>query len=206
MEQQEFIRIARALSVALIDDFRGFLAEGSKRIEVPDNELHLNIAYKELSNVPGWEYESGVGQNPIVEYLQLKKAIYITKILKEDGSGEYQRTVGYLTDVFSNEVIYKEKKQLAYMALRSIAIGMGYDVDEYTLQPRTKESVKTPVSIEVYKGKTSVKKRFKKANAHHIISSAASKAIIVGGTMIGVIDNGRFYRKENVVFSDEKKR
>ena len=74
MDQEAFKKIARALSVALVDDFRGFLVEGTKRVEVPEDMLHLQIAYQELLKVPGWKYESGTGQNPIVEYLQIKKA------------------------------------------------------------------------------------------------------------------------------------
>lgn len=190
MEQNEFLKIARALSGALIDDFRGFLVEGICRQLVPDDKLHLQIAYQELLNVPGWEYESGTGQNPIIEYLQLKKAIYITKILKEDGSGEYQRTVGYLTDVFDFEVDYKGKKLPAYEVLRSIAIGMGYDVDEYTLLPRTKDSVKTPAAIVTYKGETYVKKRLKQFHPHRKLSEG--RPIFVDGKLVGFITHGKF--------------
>lgn len=202
MDQNEFLRIARALSVALVDDFRGFLVEGTVRKLVPDDKLHLQIAYQELLNVPGWEYESGTGQNPIIEYLQLKKAIYITKILKEDGSDEYQRTVGYLTDVFSCEVDYKGKKLPAYEALRTIAIGMGYDVDEYTLLPRTKDSVKTPASIATYKGETYVKKRLKKSQPHRNLSEC--QPVFSNGELVGFIINGKFYNKKSFYRYDTK--
>ena len=196
MDQKTFIKIARSLSVALIDDFRGFLVDGIKRKEVPEDMLHLQIAYQELLKDPGWQYESGTGQNPIVEYLQIKKAIYITKIPKEDGSGEYQRTVGYLTDVFAEEVEYKGRKKYAYEILRSIAIGMGYDVDEYTLQIKNENSVKTPTTIVTYKGETYVRRRRHRTQIepHRNLSEGDKPIFGAGGLLIGFISNGKFVR------------
>lgn len=208
MEQEAFKKIARALSVALVDDFRGFLVEGTKRVEVPDDMLHLQIAYQELLKVPGWKYESGTGQNPIVEYLQIKKAIYITKILKEDGSG-YQRTVGYLTDIFSEKVEYRGEEQYLYEILRSIAIGMGYDVDEYTLQMRTENSVKTPTTIVTYKGETHIKKQYKEVEPHRTLSEGDKPIFSNNGQLMGFISNGKFVRakeyKRYATFSSTNK-
>lgn len=151
MGNENFENVVLALSNALYADFRGFLSEGVNRIVVPDEMLHIQIAFQEMANVPGWTYESGVGQNPIIEFMDLKKAIYITKI-KDEKTGEYHRTVGILTDSYAGDTIYKGNKMKEYEVLRLIAIGMGYDVDEYTLLERTVDSAKTPVSIVTFKG------------------------------------------------------
>lgn len=171
MEEKDFRETIINLSKALIDDFRGFLVDKKQRIEVPDNMYHLQIAYQEMSKMPNWKYESGTGQNPTIEYMKEKNGIYITKIAKEDGSGEYQRTVGYLRDTFLKQVQYRGVKCLEYEVLRRIAIGMGYDVDEYTLLERTKDSVKTPVSMISYKGKIYItKSRIQQVKAYRKLS------------------------------------
>lgn len=199
MEIEKFKETAKALSIALIDDFRGFLVEGTERLEVPEDMLHLQIAFQEMCKIPTWKYESGTGQNPTIEFMKEKKAIYITKIPKDDKTGEYQRTVGYLTDVFSENVEYKGKIQPEYEVLKSIAIGMGYDVDEYTLQERTENSVKTPVLIVTYKGETQIKKTIsKKIEPHRNISEGDRPVFNDDGTaIIGFISKGKFVNIRN---------
>lgn len=198
MEERDFRETIRNLSMALIDDFRGFLVDKNKLVEVPEEMYHLQIAYQEMSKIPSWQYESGTGQNPLIEYMKEKSAIYITKILKEDGSGEYQRTVGYLTDTFLNEVEYRGIKRPEYEILRQIAIGMGYDADEYTLLERTKDSVKTPASIVTYKGKTYVKR----SHIQHVKStrrlSEGDKPVFGNnGQVIGFMSHGKFVNVRN---------
>ncbi len=61
----------------------------------------MQVAFQEMTKIPGWNYVSGTGQNPIVEFMKDKKAIYITKIPLSDDKLQYQRTVGYLTDAYS---------------------------------------------------------------------------------------------------------
>lgn len=198
MENNKFNEIAKALSMALIDDFRGFLVEGKQRIEVPEDMLHLQIAHQEMLKVPNWKYESGTGQNPTIEYMKEKQAIYITKIPNENRKGEYQRTVGYLTDVYSQEVEYKGKKQLAYEVLKTIAIGMGYDVDEYTLQERTENTVKTPVSIVTYKGETHIKKVCsQQVVPHRSLSEGDQPVFGENDLIIGFISKGKFVSAKN---------
>ena len=97
----------------------GALAE---LIEVPEDLLHLHIAFQEMSKVPGWKYESGIGQNPTIEYMKEKKAIYITRIPAPGKPGEYQRTVGYLTDAFPEEIQYKEVFKPQYEIIKQIAL------------------------------------------------------------------------------------
>lgn len=67
MQEKDFRETIRNLSMALIDDFRGFLVDRKQRIEVPEGMYHLQIAYQEMQKVPGWKYESGTGQNPTIE-------------------------------------------------------------------------------------------------------------------------------------------
>ncbi len=66
----------KKMTEAMIQEFRGFIVEG-ERIPVPEDLYHINIALQEMQKVPGWEYKSGTGQNPLIEYLKEKKAIYI---------------------------------------------------------------------------------------------------------------------------------
>lgn len=194
MEEKDFRETMRNLTMALIDDFRGFLVDIGHRVEVPKEMYHLQIAYQEMLKVPGWEYESGTGQNPTIEYMNEKNGIYITKIRNEDGSGTYQRTVGYLTDTFNKQVEYKGAKRLEYEILREIAIGMGYDVDEYTLLERTKDSVKTPVSYVGYKGEMHITKRnIKEINSNRRLSEGDKPVFGTGGKLMGFTSNGKFF-------------
>lgn len=198
MEKEKFSIATKKLSSALIDDFRGFIADGCQRIEVPEDLLHLNIAFQEMSKVPGWKYESGTGQNPTIEYLKEKEAIYITKIPVPNKKGEYQRTVGYLTDVFSEEVEYRGIQQKQSEVLKQIALGMGYDVDEYTLQERTESSVKTPVSIVTYKGKMHVRQTPSiKLDPNRTLSEGDKPVFGNNNKLIGFISNGRFVNIKN---------
>lgn len=198
MENNNFNNIVKALTMALIDDFRGFLVEGEQRIEVPEHMLHLQIAYQEMLKVPNWKYKSGTGQNPTIEYMKEKNAIYITKIPNENKIGEFQRTVGYLTNSYSQEVEYKGKRQPAYEVLKTISIGMGYDVDEYTLQQRTENSVKTPVSIVGYKGETHIKKVYsQEVTPHRKLAEGDQPVFDEKGLLKGFISKGKFVNARN---------
>ena len=198
MKEEKFNNALKELTSTLIDDFRGFLVEGEQRIEVPENLYHLQVAFQEMSKIPGWEYESGTGQNPMIEYMKEKEAIYITKILipGEDGQNQkakYQRTVGYLTDAFSEEIVHKGVKQKEYEVLKQIALGMGYDVDEYTLKERTEDSVKTPVSIVTYKGELHIRKsRSVKIAPHRTLSEGDKPVYGSNGQILGFISKGKF--------------
>ena len=196
MERKDYVKIATALSNAIIKDFRGFLEEGVKPLEVPKDKLHLEVAYQEMLKIPNWKYESGIGQNPLIEYMIEKNAIYITQIYNEKNE-ECQRTVGYLTDVFSEEVDYRGKKQPLYEVLRNIAIGMGYDVDEYTLKERTENSVKTPVDIVTYKGETNIRKSNNQQMRPYRKLSEGSKPVFGNnGELMGFITrDGRYLNK-----------
>ena len=124
--KEDFTKIIKSLSSALIDDFRGFINNNGERIIVPDNKFHALIAFEELSKLPDWEYKSGMGQNPIVDFMN-RRAVYITKIpYKKNGKKEFQRTVGYLTDAFSNDIIYKGEQQKEYEVLRKMQEGSQY--------------------------------------------------------------------------------
>ena len=198
MEENNFNITLKKLCDALIDDFRGFLVDGHQLIEVPENLLHLHIAFQEMSKVPGWKYESGIGQNPTIEYMKEKKAIYITRIPAPNKPGEYQRTVGYLTDAFPEEIQYKEVFKPQYEIIKQIALGMGYDVDEYTLQPRKENSVKTPVSITTYKSTNNVRKsKSIKLIPSRNLSEGDKPVFGNDNKLLGFISNGKFVSKSN---------
>lgn len=149
-------RVIEELKKALAEGFRGFLAEGIERVEVPDDKYHIEIALNELLKIPGWKHESGVGENPIVEFMKLKDAIYITSIGEDGKKGDMQKTVGYIVDKFEDNVIYRNKIKPMYEVLREIVINdeHGYDVDEYKIVPKTPtNNVKTPVIVKSYHNK-----------------------------------------------------
>lgn len=142
----------RQLPVAIIDDFRGFIVDG-ERVEVSEDKYHIQIALEKMKEVAGWEYVSGTGQNPLIDYLRIKQAIYITKIRNDDVKESYQRTVGYLKSAHAETIDYKGKKKPAYQVIREIAIGLGYDVDEYEINPETNK-----IALATYKGSRKIKK------------------------------------------------
>lgn len=197
MEKEKFLRTIKSLGYALIEDFRGFLVDGCELIEVPDDMLHMHIAFQEMAKIPGWKYESGTGQNPTIEYMRDKKAIYITKIPDQSVKGLFQRTVGYLTDVYSDIVEYKGVKKPEYEVIKQIALGMGYDVDEYTLQEKTENSVKTPVSITTYKGNIHVRKSNIELNPTRNLSEGDRPVFGHNSKLIGFISKGRFVSMNN---------
>lgn len=192
MENVDYNKIAKILSMALIDDFRGFLIEGIKRVEVPDDKLHIQIALEEMMKIPGWQHESGVGEVPTVELMKEKRAIYITKIPNPTKKGEFQRSIGYITDMYDDEVEYKGKKMKAYEMLRNIAIGMGYDVDEYDLLEQTEHSVKTPVAVTNYKGNMKIKRHKLDIKPTRSIREGDKPSFDTKGNLIGFISNGKF--------------
>ena len=201
MEKRDYNKVIVELKRALADGFRGFLAEGTERIEVPDDKYHLEIALKELLKIPGWQHESGVGENPITEYMKLKRAIYITSIGEDGKKGDLQKTVGYLINKYEDNVIYHNTIKPMYEVLRDIVTTdqHGYDVDEYKIVPRTPENnVKTPVSVTPYpnkkiKPKTNAKYKMKDGD----IPVFAKRNGVE--TFIGVMVQGtRFISKENV--------
>lgn len=189
--KNDFYNIFRSLSLALVDDFKGFLADGTEKINVSEGELHARVAFQEMSKLPNWKYESGVGQNPIVEYMQEKRAIYVTKIPLASDNSQYQRTVGYLTDAYSELIEYKGTVQPIYMVLRRIALGMGYDVDEYTLEKNLESNAKTPVSITTYKADIAVKK-FKTIIANRSLKNGDKPVFASDGNIMGFMSNGKF--------------
>ena len=196
-----FIKEAKALSSALIDDFRGFLINGTDRVEVPKGRLHIQIAVDELTkSVPGWKYEGGVGQNPIVELMQYLKGIYITKIESPDDNNPPQRTVGYLTDAYSDIVNYKGTMQYAYDVIKNIALGMGYDVDEYNLIKDPTSKIKNPVKIENYKASLDIKKSPTIKVAPKRSLTNGDKIIFDSdNNIIGVISNGKYRKGSNYI-------
>lgn len=192
----EFNEICKALSMALIDDFRGFLAEGTERIEVPEDKLHQQVACQEMSKIPNWKYISGIGQNPIVEYMRDKKAIYITKLPLDKENKQYQRTIGYLTDAYSELIEYKGIKQPLYKVLRNIALGMGYDADEYSLDKNSKSNVKDPVTITNYKANILIKKT-KHFSPKRSLQNGDKPVFAPNGNLIGFMSNGKFVDKNH---------
>lgn len=195
MDERNYNEIAKELVMALVDDFRGFLIEGTERVEVPDDKLHIQIALEELMKIPGWKHESGVGEVPTVELMKDKNAIYITKIPIPGEKGKYQRSVGYITDMYNDEIVYKGKHQKAYEVLRKIAIGMGYDVDEYELLKRTEETVKTPVMVTNYRGNLKIKKSRVDIKPQHSIKDGDKPQFDKNGEFIGFISGGKFISK-----------
>ena len=201
MEKKDYNKVISELRRALADGFRGFLAEGTERIEVPDDRFHIEIALNELQKIPGWKHESGVGENPIIELMKLKKAIYITSIDEDGKKGDLQRTVGYIVNKYEDNVIYKNTIKPMYEVLRDIVINdeHGYDVDEYKIVPKTPENnVKTPVKINTYHNKQLKPKTDAKYKMQDGDIPVFAKRNGVE-TFIGVMANGtRFISKEHV--------
>ena len=139
MSNEKFNEIIKALTMALLDDFRGFLIEGTKRLEVKDNEFHAVVAKQEMEKDPNYKYVSGIAQDPILDLLKAKDAIYITKIENAKNPGEYYRIVGYLKDNYKNIADFKGVTKEEYLILQDIALRMGYAVDEYSLTSKENE-------------------------------------------------------------------
>lgn len=188
MEEINFNELTGALISALNDEFRGFLTNNGERIEVPYGVYHHLVAFNEMSKIPDWKYEHGTGQNPLIDFMKLG-AIYITKISISDKEGEYQRTVGYLTNAYSTIVDYRGKQQPAYEVFKQIAIEMGYDVDEYTLKENSKNPAVPLVSVVGYKGK---KTHINKPYVSKQKLSSKSKPVLIGGKLFGFICGGHF--------------
>lgn len=196
-EKRDYNMIAKILGMALIDDFRGFLIDGIRRVEVPDDKLHIQIALEEMMKVQGWQHESGVGENPTIELMKEKKAIYITKIADPKKKGEFQRSIGYINDMYMDEVEYKGKKIKAHEMLRQIAIGMGYDVDEYDLLERKEGTVKTPVAVTSYKGDLKIKRRKLDIEPPRSVQDGDKPQFDKNGKLIGFISGGKFVSKDH---------
>ena len=187
--EENFKTNIKKLTEAMLQEFRGFIVDG-ERIPVPDDLYHLNIAFQEMQKVPGWEYKSGTGQNPLIDYLKEKKAIYITKI--ETEKGKYQLTVGYLQQAYSFEVEYRGKMKPAYEVIKQIATGLEYDVDEYVLMPEGNK-----VEMNTYRAEKHIKKMTTREILHtHPISGGHSarevKPIFIEGKLVGFTEGGKF--------------
>ena len=74
---------------------------------------------------------------------------------------------------------------------------MGYDVDEYTLQEKTENSVKTPVSITTYKGNIHVRKSNIELNPTRNLSEGDRPVFGHNSKLIGFISKGRFVSMNN---------
>ena len=195
--KRDYNKIAKILGMALIDDFRGFLIDGVKRVTVPDDKLHIQIALEEMMKIPGWQHESGVGEVPTVELMKEKRAIYITRIPDPKTKGKFQRSIGYINDLYMDDVEYKGQKMKAHEMLRKIAIGMGYDVDEYELLERTENSVKTPVAVTNYKGDIKIKRRKLEIDQPRSVREGDKPQFDGEGNLVGFISGGRFISKDH---------
>lgn len=196
---ENFGKIIKSLSSAIIDDFRGFINNNGERIEVPDDTFHALIAVKELSKLSDWEYKSGVGQNPIVDFMN-RRAIYLTKIPYDgkNGKTEFQRTVGYLTNSYTNDIIYKGEQLKEYEVLRKIAVGMGYDVDEYTFEENKTNTLTPPTSVTNFKGNIVVKQS-KSIIPNHSrrLSDGDVPVLDSNGNLLGFKVHGKFVSREH---------
>ena len=192
-----YLKIIASLRSALADDFRGFLCEGTERIEVPDELYHLQVAYQEMKKVPGWKYVSGTGQNPTIEYMDQKRAIYITKIPMQDDQNQFQRTVGYLTDSYSEIVEYNGAQMPIYEVFKKIALNMGYDVDEYTLlKDKSNSTVKTPTSIKIYKSTNKIRGTTT-FSPNRNLKNGDKPVFSSDNALLGFISNGKFVSKDS---------
>ena len=191
-EKRDYNKIAKILGMALIDDFRGFLLEGVKRLEVKDDELHAIVALNELLKIPGWEHESGVGENTIIELLKERRAIYITKIQDRKNPKAFHRSIGYIAKDYSDVIEYRGRKVKAAEVLREIAIGMGYDVDEYELLKRTEHTSKTPVRVMNYKGSLKIRRSKLEIAPPRSVKEGDVPQFNTEGNLIGFISGGKF--------------
>lgn len=192
--ETEFEANIKKLTEAMIQEFRGFIVEG-ERIPVPEDLYHINIALQEMQKVPGWEYKSGTGQNPLIDYLKEKKAIYITKIEVE--KGKYQLTVGYLQQAYSAEVEYRNKIQPEHEVIKQIATGLGYDVDEYILMPEENK-----VMMNTYRAENHIKRMPTREVLHTQpisggYSFRAVKPVFIGNKLAGFTEGGKFKEIRN---------
>ena len=193
---ENFNEILKSLSSALIDDFRGFINGDGERIIVPDDTYHILIAVQQLSKLPDWEYKSFVGQNAIVDFMN-RRAIYITKIpYTENGKKEFQRTVGYLTNAYSNDIIYKGEHLKEYEALRKIAVGIGYDVDEYTFEENKTNTLTPPTSVTIFKGNLVVQQsKSIMPNHSRRLSDGDVPVFDENNNLLGFMVHGKFVSK-----------
>ena len=191
-EKRDYNRIAKILSMALIDDFRGFLIEGVKRLEVPDDELHAVVALNELLKIPGWVHESGVGENTIVELMKEKRAIYITRIQDRNKPDVFHRSIGYIAKDYSEVIEYRGRKVPASVVLREIAIGMGYDVDEYEVLERKENTPKTPIAVVNYRGNVKVRRSKLEIAPPRSVKEGDIPQFDTKGQLIGFISGGKF--------------
>lgn len=198
MSDYDFNKVKKALSSALIDDFRGFLVEGTTRLEVADNDYHESVARSEMSKVPGWKYVSGSGQIAMDEFMNEKRAIYITQIPINPEKDEFSRTVGYIKDSFSDIANYRGVKKPEYLILREIALGMGYNVDEHTLLEKKEGEKGTPVKIKTYKAEMEVKEYPEITISHGRSITEGDKPVFdAQNTIIGFISKGKFVNIHN---------
>ena len=198
MADYDFNKVKKALSSALIDDFRGFLLEGTTRLEVADNDYHESVARREMSKVPGWEYVSESGQIAMVELMNEKRAIYITKIPINPEKDEFSRTVGYIKASFPNISNYRGVKKPEYVILREIALGMGYNVDEHTLLEKKEGEKGTPVKMKTFKGEMKVKEYPEITVSHGRSIVEGDKPVFDSqNNIIGFISKGKFINIHN---------
>ena len=195
MEEKEKEQMM-ALLRATVDDFRGFLVDGEE-IPVADDDLHALVALKELEKYPGWKYEHGVGRDPITELLYLKKAIYMTRI--KVGEGKYQRSIAYCKDVNQQEVQYRGEKTTLAEAIKSIALGSGYEVDEYEVEQVNEEENKYKFKKPTnYTAKIEYKQR--EGKRFHKSFQEGDQPIFAGDKYIGFIHNGKFYSADPSIY------
>lgn len=196
-EKKDYNVIAKMLSMALIDDFRGFLVEGVKPVKVPEDRLHAEVALEEMMKIPGWHHESGVGEDPIVELMKDKNAIYISQIPVPGKPGKYTRIVSFIRDKYQDEISYRGENKKAREMLIDIATGMGYTVDEYILLERKENGVKTPVDVERHTGKVVLKSRRLNVEPSRTIREGDIAKFDKKGNFLGFISGGRFISKKH---------
>lgn len=208
MEQKKYNKVRNELFNALTDGkygFRGFLIDGVDRLEVPDeaenftDTLHAFVAKQELEKNPEFKYESGM--DTIAELMKEKNAIYITHILNKDEKGNVksvaQKAVAYMRENYEDVVEYMGRKMHAYEMLRCIAIGLGYDVDEYYKIKDADKTNKMPYDADHYEGKISVKVSRANTRAIHKLPEGAKPIVTKDDQLIGFFFKGKFYSKEH---------
>ena len=208
MDNNYYKKLASELLMAIMDDFRGFIVDGDRRVEVPEGKYHPQVAMEEMSKVPGWHYESGVGQNPLVELMMEKNAIYITKIADAKNPKELHRIIGYIPENFSDKIEYHGKIISADKMIKSIALAGGYDVEEYKLLDPKESNVKTPVDINRIKSeRRSMTRRLRDMPPRRKLKEGDEAVFDKQGRHIGFKSNGKFYENRSYVrYSDAKKK
>ena len=100
--------------------------------------------------------------------------------------------------VASGDIIYKGEQQKEYEVLRKIAVGMGFDVDEYTFEENKTNTLTPPTSVTNFKGNITVQKSQSVIPKHsRRLSDGDVPVFDSDGNLLGFKVHGKFVNKNH---------